>query len=290
VLISSLGFGFAVLYTYQSYRVELRKPLPSLDEIDTVNASLSNTWKQKKRVDSVDADLEWDEYWSGITKRRKELVRMASGEVLESAVGTGRNVGLYDAKKVKGLTMVDQSRVLLDVCREKWTKESDRMKGKGGVPSAQFLVGDLGRDEVGHVLRSGTGALDTGDEANKFDTVVQTMGLCSTPDPVKFLDNLGQVVKQDGCILLLEHGKSHYDWLNQLLDHTALNHAKEHGCWWNRDIGAIIEKSQLRVEEVKRFNFGTLWWIILRPQEKPKELPIAVLKAQQSEPSWWQIW
>jgi methyltransferase OMS1 len=287
VLISSLGFGFSVLYTYQSYRIKITKPLPSSDEIAAANAALPNIWKQKPQVDNVDADLERDEYWSGIKKRRKEMVGMASGVVLESAVGTGRNIGYYDAKKVWEVTMVDQSRALLDVCKKKWEHESERSKGKEGVPTAQFLVGDLGRDEVGQVLRS---SFD-GREQSKFDTVVQTMGLCSTPDPVKFLNNLGEVVKEDGRILLLEHGKSHYDWLNLLLDHTALDHAMEHGCWWNRDIGAIIEKSGLRVEEVKRFNFGTLWWIILRPQEKAKELPAVASKATASQPrAWWQIW
>lgn len=250
-----------------------------------MNASLADTWKQKKRVNEVDSDLEWDEWWSGITKKRRELVGQARGQVLESAVGTGRNVGLYDPEKVTGFTLVDQSQAMLDVCRAKWKDE----KLQNGLATAKFLVGDLGRDEVGKVLRHGQ--FEAGDdEESKFDTVVQTMGLCSTPDPVKFLNNLGQVVKQDGKILLLEHGKGHHNWLNQLLERTSLAHAKEHGCWWDRDIGAIVEQSDLRVEEIKRYNFGTLWWIILRPQERAKEIPAAVSDERDRKSRWWDFW
>lgn len=92
------------------------------------------------------------------------------------------------------------------------------------------------------------------------------MGLCSTGKPVELLKHLGSVTNPDGGqILLLEHGRSHYDWLNVILDGLAKAHADKHGCWWNRDIGRIVDESGLEVVCVKRFNLGTTWWVELRP-------------------------
>ena len=94
------------------------------------------------------------------------------------------------------------------------------------------------------------------------------MGLCSMPDPVDTLKHLGEITEpQRGRILLLEHGRSHYDWLNRILDNLAPTHADRHGCWWNRDIGAIVRDSGLEVVEEKRWHLGTTWRFVLRPKQ-----------------------
>ncbi|OAX78450.1 hypothetical protein ACJ72_07240 [Emergomyces africanus] len=91
----------------------------------------------------------------------------------------------------------------------------------------------------------------------QFDTIIQTMGLCSLPDPVSYLAHLGTLVEPErGEILLLEHGRSHYSWLNKLLDDLAAAHADRHGCWWNRDIGEIVQQSGLEIVESKRCTWG----------------------------------
>ena len=102
-----------------------------------------------------------------------------------------------------------------------------------------------------------------------FDTVLQTMGLCSTPNPVGLLNHLGTIVNQEcGQILLLEHGKSHYGWFNRWLDTSAPQHADKYGCWWNKDIGKIVEESGLEIVKIKRYHLGTTWWIELKPKTK----------------------
>ncbi|MCJ1231195.1 hypothetical protein MMC12_007872, partial [Toensbergia leucococca] len=74
------------------------------------------------------------------------------------------------------------------------------------------------------------------------------MGLCSTPHPSHLLAHLGTLASPtNGRILLLEHGRSHYEWLNRILDASAPAHADRHGCWWNRDVGRIVEESGLEV-------------------------------------------
>ena len=101
-------------------------------------------------------------------------------------------------------------------------------------------------------------------ESEKFDTVVDTFGLCSVKDPVKVLEELKRVTKPDGKILLLEHGMGTWDWLNSALNKTAHDHASKWGCWWNRDIKKFIDESGLQVEEFKRYHFGTTYWIVCK--------------------------
>ena len=126
------------------------------------------------------------------------------------------------------------------------------------------------------------------DTPKTYDTIIQTFGLCSTPNPVSLLNNLGRLCKQTsmtsnlqsfgdesdekdnapagGQILLLEHGRSHYNWMNTLLDASAQQHADKYGCWYNRDIGKIVENSELEVVSIRRFHLGTTWEVVLRPK------------------------
>ena len=94
------------------------------------------------------------------------------------------------------------------------------------------------------------------------------MGICSIADSVGLLRHLGSLTNPEhGRILLLEHGQSHYDWLNSWLDHSAPGHADRYGCWWNKDIGSIVAESGLEVVTIKRYHFGTTWWVELRPSK-----------------------
>jgi methyltransferase OMS1 len=94
------------------------------------------------------------------------------------------------------------------------------------------------------------------------------MGLCSMPNPSRLLAHLGTMVNaENGQILLLEHGRSRFAWLNSLLDKHAAAHADKHGCWWNKDIGKIVEDSGLEVVAMRRYHLGTTWWVELRPKK-----------------------
>lgn len=107
----------------------------------------------------------------------------------------------------------------------------------------------------------------------KYDTILQTFGLCSVADPSKLLSNMASVIKSDtGRIILLEHGRGWYDWINSKLDQFALPHFQRYGCWWNRDIEGIVRDAAKRVPglevvEVERpfmTHFGTTLVIELR--------------------------
>ncbi|KAK5722113.1 hypothetical protein LTR17_014385 [Elasticomyces elasticus] len=101
----------------------------------------------------------------------------------------------------------------------------------------------------------------------------------------------------DARILLLEHGRSYMPWLNRVLDNSAQKHAELHGCWFNREIGELVEaaaeKSGLEVVNERRHHLGTTWVFELKPREvtvkkAPGEVPVvASEQADLKQPAGW---
>merc|ERR1712039_1120010 len=69
-----------------------------------------------------DSTVRWDEFIGGIGRWRRRLAQRASGDVLEVAVGSGRNFSYYNSAKVKSVTGVDFSRAMLEVADGKRTE------------------------------------------------------------------------------------------------------------------------------------------------------------------------
>ncbi|AEO64269.1 uncharacterized protein THITE_2110238 [Thermothielavioides terrestris NRRL 8126] len=124
--------------------------------------------------------------------------------------------------------------------------------------------------------------------AAKYDTVIQTFGLCSVADPARLLANMAAKVQPDtGRILLLEHGRGHYDWINRMLDKYAPAHFHKYGCWWNRDIEQLVRQAAqtvpgLEVVSLERpgwFQAGTTFLIELRVKSQSAQAGGNVKKA-----------
>ncbi|OKL62899.1 hypothetical protein UA08_01587 [Talaromyces atroroseus] len=314
-------FGVGVLsislycgYLYSSYRqaVAHSKTLQVPEDVsDRYNSTATG----------YDAEVELGERFMRLGARRKELVRMARGDVLEVSCGTGRNMEYYQLGERRGLdsqghseiqgcrsvTFVDLSPQMVEIARQKFRKQypdftkavfraedarevlptaasADPRGGESSSSSSPSPSPSRSLPTLFFSQKTSTGpptaessemppSSHTAEKAgwafsrSHFDTVLETMGLCSTTDPVGLLRHLGSITEpQKGRILLLEHGRSHYDWLNKVLDNLAPAHAHRHGCWWNRDIGHIIEQSGLEVVEIKRYHLGTTWRAVLRPK------------------------
>jgi len=280
------GFAFfgAVSFVGTKYYILLSRPIPSFDPRTINLVEVYNTTAK-----DFDDKMEREEYWWGILNLRKRLARMAQGDVLESAVGTGRNSEFFDGKKVKSLVLVDESEGMLDICKEKWKVVSEGTHKWND--KVAFWVGNLAEDGVDQKVSPPDVDRQADAKHGKFDTVIQTMGLCSTNEPDKLLRNLGKLVKEDGQILLLEHGKGYYDWINKYLDVQAPDHAQRHGCWWNRDIGAIVEQSGLEILDMKRYTLGTTWWFVLkRPANFAEPVETSNEEMVPKAKSWWEVW
>ncbi|KUL91734.1 hypothetical protein ZTR_01098 [Talaromyces verruculosus] len=261
-----LGISTYCGYLYSSYSQAFTQS-KTLEVPEDVSDRYNST------ATGYDAEVELGEKFMRLGKRRKELVQMARGDVLEVSCGTGRNMEYYQIGEKRGfdergravlqgcrsVTFVDLSPQMVEIARQKFRRlYPDFAKAAFRTEDAKKVV---------PVTKTPDRTAEWIYSRPHFDTVIQTMGLCSTPDPVGLLRHLGSITEpQRGQILLLEHGRSHYDWLNKILDNLAPAHAHRHGCWWNRDIGQIIEQSGLEVVEIQRYHLGTTWRAVLRPR------------------------
>lgn len=258
---------------YDAQRPVKDESIKSLDQQKDVSARYDDT------ADSFDSDVAFQEWLAGITRRRERLAKMCKGHVLEVSCGTGRNLGYFDIgpdSKVESLTFVDLSPQMIDVCKRKWSAlySSDKKGLKPGL-QVRFMAGSA----LARMPAPPDG------EKGRYDTILQTMGLCSTPSPVTLLTNMAShlnTANPDARIFLLEHGRSYRDWLNRILDNSAEKHAEIHGCWFNRDIGALVEeaaeKAGLEVMRARRWHLGTTWMFELKAKAG-----IAQAKGRQEE-------
>jgi SAM-dependent methyltransferase len=113
---------------------------------------------------------------------RRWVCSQAWGDVLEVAVGTGRNLRHY--RPSVRLTGIELSPVMLDLARREATS--------------------LGRQAD---LRTGDAeALEFPDES--FDSVTCTLSLCTIPDDRGAVAEMWRVLRPGGVLLLLEHVRS----------------------------------------------------------------------------------
>jgi ubiquinone/menaquinone biosynthesis C-methylase UbiE len=113
---------------------------------------------------------------------RQWVCSQARGEVLDVAIGTGRNLPFYP-KEVR-LTGVDLSLAMLEVAR---------VRARELGVEADLLVSDAQ-------------ALPFPDES--FDTVVITLSRCTIPNDREAVAEASRVLKPGGRLLLLEHVRS----------------------------------------------------------------------------------
>jgi ubiquinone/menaquinone biosynthesis C-methylase UbiE len=166
----------------------------------------------------------------GLSRMRRRLLRRASGQVLEIAVGTGKNLKFYP--EVCRITAADFSGEMLNVARKRATKLS---------LDGSFLLADAE-------------ALPFSDKS--FDTVVSSLSTCTFANPVAALREMRRVCKSEGKILLLEHGRSDREWLGRWQDRHADQFAKPLGCHWNRESLELVRETGLTVVTAQRSFFG----------------------------------
>jgi ubiquinone/menaquinone biosynthesis C-methylase UbiE len=98
-----------------------------------------------------------------------------------------------------------------------------------------------------------------------FDVVVSALSTCTFPDPVAALREMGRVVRPDGRILLLEHGRSSLGPLGRLQDRGAHRHFETAGCRWNQEPLDLVRAAGLVVTDHRRSFFGVFHTIEAQP-------------------------
>ena len=105
--------------------------------------------------------------------------------------------------------------------------------------------------------------------ADSFDTVVDTLGLCTYDNPLEVLSQMRRACKPDGKIILLEHGKGSYSLIEKIQKLVEPRHFKKLGCRLTRDYKKLINEANLSILEEGRHLGGIIYTFILNPNKDP---------------------
>jgi ubiquinone/menaquinone biosynthesis C-methylase UbiE len=163
------------------------------------------------------------------TRLREAWIPQARGQVLEIGIGSGLNLPFYSAE-VKHVFGVDPSLDLQQLAKER----------AGGRVDVDFLP------------QSAEQQLPI--EGASIDTIVMTWTLCSIPNPDKALSEMRRVLKTDGQLRFIEHGRSRDSgvmaWQDRLTPAWRLIAG---GCHLNRKIDELISAAGFRISKLNTF-------------------------------------
>jgi SAM-dependent methyltransferase len=159
---------------------------------------------------------------------RARWVPLASGVVLEVGVGSGLNLPIY-SREVRKLYALDPSEALL---------RKARAQAARAAFSVEFLC------QPAEVIPLADGSVDA---------VVTTWTLCTIPDPVAALQEMRRVLRPEGRLIFVEHGRSPdpavVRWQDRL---TPLWRRVTGGCHLNRPIDRLLQSGGFEALEVNR--------------------------------------
>ncbi|PYT78836.1 MAG: SAM-dependent methyltransferase [Acidobacteria bacterium] len=170
-----------------------------------------------------------------LAMRNKDTARLragwvphARGDVLEVGIGSGLNLPFYSAE-VHRVYGVDPSPELQKMARKRMAKQAINV---------EFL------------LQSAEDDLPLSDKS--IDTVVMTWTLCSIRDPVKALRQIKRVLKPNGRLIFIEHGRAPDSRVAAWQD--RLNPVWKHiggGCNLNRKTDELLVSAGFRIDELR---------------------------------------
>lgn len=173
--------------------------------------------------------MDWGMGTRKFRQERQQALAPLHGAVLEIGFGTGLNLPHYPMA-VTSLTALDPATLL--------PKKVARRISEGSLQV--------------ELVRLSAEALPF--EDGRFDCVVSTWTLCTIPDAVAALREVGRVLKPVGKYVFLEHGRSDdarvarwQDYFNPLQQRLAC------GCNLTRPIDALITQAGLKLENMDRF-------------------------------------
>ena len=160
---------------------------------------------------------------------RTESLSAARGRVIEIGFGSGANLAHYP-QAVEAIVAIEPN-------------EGMRRRAEVRTGAFRFPV---------EVLTGKAENLPLLDRS--FDTAVSILTLCSVMDPARALLELHRVLRDDGRLILLEHGLSEEAgvarWQNRL---NGIQKVLGCGCHLNRPIAELVEGHGFRFETLRRF-------------------------------------
>ncbi|KAI5965600.1 uncharacterized protein KGF55_000962 [Candida pseudojiufengensis] len=241
------------------------KRAPVLKDVDDeykVNRENSSIAQAEDTTDFYDAKakeyddaVKWEERGIFMGLKRRWLMSNIRGDVLEVSCGTGRNIPYLSSfiNQIKSITFLDSSHNMVEITKEKFNSKFPNFKNvaftKGKAEDLLKMIGD--------------------NNNLKYDTIIEAFGLCCHEDPVKVLKNMSKLLKPNGRIILLEHGRSKWDFINNHLDFRSEKRMKTWKCRWNLDIGELVDEAGLDITLERRAHLSTTWMLVLKRPEDP---------------------
>ncbi|MBW2370268.1 MAG: class I SAM-dependent methyltransferase [Deltaproteobacteria bacterium] len=163
-----------------------------------------------------------------IMYQRKKVVPLAKGRVLEIGIGSGLNLQFYDSSKVEYLWGLDPSAQM-------------RKMAEKQVTDIQFEVELIGLSGNEIPLAS-----------NSVNTVLVTYTLCTIPDVVQALSEMGRVLMPEGELIFCEHGLAPDEdvrrWQNRM---NPIWKRMGGGCNLNKPIPNLIEQGGFKINNIE---------------------------------------
>lgn len=161
------------------------------------------------------------------SRERARWVSRARGIVLEIGAGSGRN-GAFYGREVEKLIALEPSEELRRRARRRMA----------GVPFAVEFLADPAE------------AIPLGDGV--VDSVVTTWTLCTVADPLRALTEVRRVLRPDGRLIFVEHGRSPDPTVVAWQDRaTPLWRRVAGGCHLNRPIAGLLADAGFVTEELQ---------------------------------------
>ncbi len=161
-----------------------------------------------------------------LTPYRTRIASAATGNVLEIGIGSGLNLPFYGGS-VRQVIGIDPSPNLLAMAGEAACRTMTPLKLIAGTAESIPI------------------------DDRSIDTVVTTWTLCSIPEVERALREMRRVLRTDGQLLFVEHGRAPeprvcwwQDRLTPMWKHLA------GGCHLNRAVGELIENVGFRIERL----------------------------------------
>ena len=165
-----------------------------------------------------------------VTELRRQLVPQCHGTVLEVGIGSGLNLPFYDPGRVDKLYGLEPS-------------EAMRRKARRPIARAPLPVDWLGLPGEAIPL-----------EDESVDTLLLTFTLCTIPDWRKALEQMHRVLRPDGQLLFLEHGRCPSPGVRSWQDRlTPVWKKLAGGCHLNRPIDELLAGSGFHIDKLDNF-------------------------------------
>jgi ubiquinone/menaquinone biosynthesis C-methylase UbiE len=167
---------------------------------------------------------------------RSNLLRDVRGLVLEVGAGSGPNLDHYPLESRVIATEFDEDTIGL---------------AKARLPARIRLASA----DIEHLAFPD----------NTFDAVTATLVFCSVERPIVGFQEVRRVLKPGGQLHLIEHVRSHHNWLARWQDKLNARYMVwAEGCHLNRDTEAHLRAAQFEIEALRVNYYGLIKTMVAR--------------------------